>query len=210
MNEKNNNYEFLNNENKDLIIENSNAIDNSKDIYDDESEPENEYDYEDPHFLKYPDEFMCHNCYETNVEKGKLFDFAQEMIYKSNDLEKEKEKLDKNNIDKDKIINVYKKENAELKNIINREENKYMDFINNLNDNFMELFLNTHESFDYIKDILLTLEKTNPKKVPEILNKNIKKYKEDIQNIANEANKVRKNHIKISNDKFGDKIKIVD
>lgn len=203
---------ILNNENKNLkenINEKCINNDNNGTEYE-ESEPENECDYEDPHFLKYPDEFRCYNCYETNIEKSKLFNYAQEMIYKCNDLEEDNEKLKKDNVDKDKIINVYKNENRELKNIISKEEDKYMNFINDLNDNFMDLFLNAHKSFDCIKDILLKLEKTNPKKVHEVLNKNIKIYKEDIQKIADEANKIRKKHIEISNNNFGDKIKIVD
>lgn len=191
-------------------ISNNININDEEDIEYDEREPENEFDYMDPHFSKHPDEFKCYNCYETNVEKGKLFDYAQELIYKYNDLEDENKNLKKDNLDKNKIIYIYKEENNKLKDIINKEEDKYLDFITNLNDNFMNLFLITHKSFDGIRNIMLTIEKTNPKKVPDLINKNINKYRNKIQDIADEADIIRNKHLNTSNNAFGDKIKIVD
>jgi hypothetical protein len=192
---KNQNDESLISENKKLINEENNDI---NPFYDD-SEPEDEYDHEDPHFTKYPDEFLCHNCYETNVEKKELFDYAQQMTDKNDILNNEIKKLKEDIVNKNKLIKEYKNKNY------SQDEN--IDFITGLNDNFMELFLITHNSFNSIKNILLILEKANPKKVPEILNKNINNYKKEIQSIADEADKVRNNHLDLSSKIFGDKIK---
>jgi hypothetical protein len=205
LNENNSYIDVKNYEEKDSILNNNNSDSTEYD----ESEPEDEYDFNDPHFKKYPDEFRCYNCYETNVEKQELFDYAQQLIYKNNDLEKLI-------LDKDKIIKSYKKENNKLIKINNdikslMDNDKLdIDFLTDLNDRFMELFLITHKSFDYIKDIILTIEKSNPKKVPEIINKNINKYRNEIQNIADEADDIRKRFLELNTNKFGDKLNIKD
>ncbi|CEG84986.1 hypothetical protein RMATCC62417_18726 [Rhizopus microsporus] len=217
---------FIENKKIDENISLNNINDNQSDInsenseYDDE-EPENEYDHNDPYYKKYPEVFKCYDCYETNVDKDELFDVAQEYIDKYNlinnenkILKNENENLKNELVDKDKKINIYIKEynnllriNNELKELMENEKID-IDFMTELNDKFMELFLINKKSFDYIADIILTIEKTNPKKVAEIINKNINKYRNDIQDIANEADDIRKRFLKLNNDKFGDKIKI--
>lgn len=207
--ENKNNICFENKEDKHSLDNNYNYINTKENniFKDNESEPDDEFDYTDPYFLKNPDDFSCFNCYTTNVEKGKLFDHAQELIYKYNDLENENKNIKKDILDKDKIIYIYKKENNELKDIISKEEDKYLDFITKLNSNFMTLFLITHKSFTSIRNILITLEKSKPKKIPDIINKNISKYMKQVQDIADEAEIIRNNHLEISNNTFGNKLK---
>lgn len=216
-NKKNGENISLNNKN-----ENNSCINSDDSEYDDE-EPENEYDHNDPYYKKYPEVFKCYDCYETNVDKDELFDIAQEYIDKYNLVNNENKKLKNDNENfkneiknKDKKLDTYIKEynnllkiNNELKESIKKGELD-IEFITELNDKFMELFLINHKSFDYIVDIILTIEKTNPKKVHEIINKNINKYRNDIQSIANEAEDIRKSFLKLNTDKFGGKIKIKD
>lgn len=180
------------NEKQDNI--NLNCNNNEEDIIYDESEPVDEYDYKDPHFKKYPHEFRCYDCYETNVEKAELFEYAQNLIYEFNDLKDENKKLN------DEIIN----KNKQIK-LLNNDEID-INFIKTLNDKFMNLLMIMHKSFNNIGSLLTTLEKANPKKVPDLLNKNISSYRKQMQNIADEADKIQIDYIEINKEKFGDKI----
>lgn len=217
-----------NNKSDKLFIENKKngeniSYVNSDDSEYDDEEPENEYDHNDPYYKKYPEVFKCYDCYETNVDKEELFDIAQEYIDKYNLVNNENKKLKNDNENfkneiknKDKKLDTYIKEynnllkiNNELKESIKNSELD-IEFITELNNKFMELFLINHKSFDYIVNIILTIEKTNPKKVHEIINKNINKYRNDIQAIANEAEDIRKSFLKLNTDKFGDKLNTKD
>lgn len=198
---------ILNNENKKINNVNIKQVDQVESEYYDESEPEDEYDYKDPHFTKYPDEFKCEDCYETNVEKGKLFNYAQEMIDKFNVLEEENNRLKKMILIKNDGNNNYLKI-EELKKKLESQEDHFLSYINNINDKFIDSILINHKSFNSIKDILLTLEKANPKKVPELINKNINTYIKQIQDIVKESDELRKEYSKITKEAFGDKINI--
>lgn len=197
------NENILNDEDKNLqdfnniennINKNDNLNDknfNSEGIEYDDSEPEDWYDYNDPYFKKNPEIFKCEDCYQTNIEKKELFDYAQELIYKNNDLEDE-------NI-------ILKNENKEFKKMIEKDELP-IDKLTKINDKFTELILITHKSFNDINEILSTLEKANPKKIPDIINKNINNYRKKFQNIADEADIIRKDFLEINKDILGNKL----
>lgn len=193
----------LNNENKKCIkkIEDVNSKSNidilNNDIINDEddfdeSEPENFYDYQDPFFKKHPELFKCYDCYQTNVENKELFDVAQEYIDKYNDIENKYIKLKEEILIKEKQIKKYKE----------KQQNSIYDpnFISELNDKFIDLIKIVHKSFDNTNNILKTLESNNPKKIPEIVNKNIFIYRKNTERIADEADIIRKEFLKLNNE----------
>lgn len=160
---------------KEKDISTSVDILNTEEVFD-ESEPEDQFDHNDPHFKKYPDEFMCYDCYETNVEKQELFDVAQEYIDKYNlvddenvILKNENKKLKNDIIDKDKKIDMLINENNEFTKIkellktYKKDTEKLIDIKKKLFEIFNEVLAinndNAENTYKFIKYIDKTLNK---------------------------------------------------
>lgn len=203
INMDNNNNIKNKNKSNDLFIENkkldknninqndekkSKIFDNNGIEYDD-SEPEDWYDYNDPYYKKNPEVFKCENCYQTNIDKDELFDVAQEYIDKYNLVNEENNLLKKEIKTKNKQLNIIINENNKLKDLYKNQISN--DIIYEINDKFTDLVKICHKSFNHNNKVLSILEKTPPKKVPEIVNKNISIYRKEIENIADEADKIR-------------------
>lgn len=187
----------------------------------DEYGPEDKYDHNDPFYNENPECFYCYNCYETNVEKEKIFNFAHKIIDKNNEIKKEclikenqynhkilsqeKKLLIKNN----EIIS-YEKKIRELKNILDIQENKFLDYITNINEKFMESILINKKLFDKISDMSLTIEKAIPKNIHDLINKNLNNDMKEIQYIADKSNKLKNDFVKITKTTLGDKIKQIN
>lgn len=119
---------------------------------------------------------LCDNCDETRRICQENFDAAKEyhekyerLLIKYNEM---KTKLNNDILEKDKN---YKKFDVIVK----------------------KLLLINHNSFNKIGNILSTLEKANPKKVHEILNKNINAYKKQMEGIADEGDKIQQEYAKL-------------
>lgn len=173
------------------LVENKTNI--NEDEYYDDYEPEDEYDINDPYFKENPEVFKCYDCYQTNIEKKELFDVAQEYIDKYNLIHEENE--------------ILKNENKKIKEMV-EGDGLDIDFITNINEKFTDLIKTTHKSFNNINRILTSLETENPKKVPVLLNKNIGYYRKSMQVLADEADVIRKDYLRLNQIKFGDKIKL--
>lgn len=116
---------------------------------------------------------LCDDCDETRRICQENFDAAKEYHEKYENL------LIKYNEMKTKLNN----------DILEKDENyKKFDVI------VKKLLLINHNSFNKIGNILSTLEKANPKKVHEILNKNIKTYREQMEDIADEGDKIQQEY----------------
>lgn len=169
-----------------LILENKNIISRNNDELKSDSDI---YEEDDDSIIDLPE--PCDDCDETRRICNENYEVA--MKYKE-DLEKEQ----KVNNFLLKEINYKIKIIEELKSKNNKKDEMYIDFITKLNANFMELFLINRKSFNYISDIILSIEKSNPKKIHEIINKNIKKYRNDIQAFENETEDIKKGNIEIN------------
>jgi hypothetical protein len=94
------------------------------------------YNYRNPYYTKYPDEFVCENCYETNKNANELFNFSQKKIDENNEL------IDKNNRLEKEIKKIKDILNTNPKCCVGEISDNYIGGLREYIDKDIELFCN--------------------------------------------------------------------
>lgn len=143
-----------------------------------EEEPEDIHNYRDPYYTKYPDEFICEDCYETNKNASELFNFAQKKIDENNEL------IDKNNKLEKEILKIKEILNTNPKRCVSEIADNYIGGFREYVDKNVEVFCNLIASkrifYKEFENIIKNKNKINNVELKNII-KIYKKYINEVE-----------------------------